>query len=189
MVKRKTLYQSKKNLERTKDEWWTRFHVYLKRKDRWERILEDPSSEARAQIAHLLAALEFNPDEDGRPQGALPSWPRVSPLAWVNFQPSSAWAGPGTPRYETLEWKADVFRAATLVWAGVIELQQEAIYEVSPLANVVDVNWMLQMTDIEAHWRRRGKSRADIRTRWENGDSIVDMESLRVALARNKKGY
>jgi len=160
---------------------------YLHRLATWQQVLEQPSKRALMRIADLLARLEYEPDEHGMPAGDWPPIMRMDPLVWLDSLKEVVDQQSKT----TLAWKADVLEAATLVWAGVIGLDDDQIRKARCLsASAGDVLMMLAFTDLETFWNRPGVGLAkeDIRKRWQEGETLVDQWKLADWLRKARGG-
>ena len=161
------------------------FHETYKRYSAWKNVLtRGLTPEAIHQISDLLSRLDFEPDEIGIPVGNWPPAFRVDTLVLLDALLGSK--SDDEPWRDTLEWKADVLEAATLVWAGAIEKDENQFREACPLARFQDVALLLEYSDLDSFWRKpgRGKTKEDIREYWKRGERIVDQESLRKKLKR-----
>lgn len=156
----------------------------------WAEILSKPLSiEAIQSISDLLARYEYEPDENGIPIEKLPDLPKVSPLVLLDALTQRE--GPKEEEFQdTIAWKADILEAATLVAAGVINLDEEEIREYFPLVSEVDVWFLLMFTDLNKFWNRRGMrlTADDIREKWERGERIIPSKEALANMLRRSRG-
>jgi hypothetical protein len=190
-VRRKTQYKRNPKLKRDFPKYLQATSEHVKRWEAWMSVLKDnPSEHAINKIADLLARLGFEPDEYGRPHGDWPPIARINPLVLLDGLHESVETRDGMiVRQDTLAWKTDCLEAATLIWAGAID-SEEQIQEACPLASMGVVFELLTYSDLEAYWNRRGVglTAADIREKWKRGERIVTNESLAGALKHAKGG-
>jgi len=194
MRRRQTQYKRNPKLKRQLAKHRQAANEHVRRLLAWERVLRNnPSDHVINRIADLLARLGFEPDKHGIPSGDWPPITRTNPLvlldSWaVSYRYLTDESKSG--RYDTLAWKEDVLEAATLVWAGIIEFEEEQIQQVCPLAAEFEVLYLLNHSDLEAYWKRRGvgMTAADIREKWEQGERIVPSGTLSDSLRRAKGG-
>jgi hypothetical protein len=178
--KRKTQYKRNPKLRQEARTHFAQLRDYVKRASAWYRILrDDPPVAALAGIADLLARLGYEPDEHGRPVGDCPRMANSGTRAYLDSLTEN-----------TLEYRADNLEAAILVWAGIIELNQEEIEEACPEALVPEVFHILQTTNLDSFMNRRGysKTRQEIREMWARGERIVTTDSVADMLRRARGG-
>ena len=164
--------------------------AYSQRLGAWQKVLleEEPTEEVLQRVADLLARLGFEPDECDYPHGG---WPRIA-----DIDPRVLLDGLGevvivdgeentSRRESSWKFKADLLRAAILVWAGAIDLDREQIAGVAPRASVGSVLMLLLYCDLGAFMQRPGYSysKDEVRQRWEE-DDFMDAEELRAMIRR-----
>jgi len=193
MKKRETQYKRNPKLQRLFKKHLQAQVEWARRCLAWRKILRNnPSERALDKIADLLARLGFEPNELGIPRGDWPSITKTDPRVLLDAMSESIGKRPGDwgDRQNTLAWRADVLEAATLVWAGAIELDEKQVQDICPRALVGEVLMFLEYCDLETFWKRSGVGRtaSDIREMWERGERVVDRDSLADMLRRAKGG-
>lgn len=191
MARRKTQYRRKPPLRRDFEKARRDIAAHEERYLAWKNALSRGLSElAINKIADLLARLGFEPNEHGVPCGDWPLITETNPLVILDGFRESIGARPEgvSSEQNTLEWKADVLQAATLIWAGAIT--PDEIAEFCPRATMGDVFILLQYSDLKAFWGRPGvgKTAQGIRAEWERGEFYIDKTALADMLRRAKGG-
>ena len=178
MAKQKSQYQSKPVLEEDLQEHSKEYFSYWMRLWDWMEVLPigKGNPEVLVSIADLLSRLGFEPDETGKPKGDWPPLMKASPLVFLNY-----WKA-------TLEVKADILEAATLIWANVYSKENEEFIELYPTYIRDSARWLLDRCDFERFWKRQGvgKTKEGIKNLWEAEERIVTPERLADTLRRAK---
>lgn len=192
-VERRTQYKRNPRLQ---EEFWAHYESWLEQRrhcQAWKDVLQsNPPEDVLDTVAYTLARLGFQPDERGMPIGELPPVPPINPLAILDSIGSSSYQRPegSVDVRDTLEWKANILEAATLIWAEAEKA--EGIPEVYPILppEPMWVREILLYSDLEKFWLRPGVglTAGDIRKKWDRGDRIVTKESLGDML-RKAKGW
>ena len=188
MANPKSQYKRNPNLKRDYSKHFQDTKELIKRYSAWKKILfEDPSDHILNSIADLLARLGYEPDEQGFPSG-MPPVSKTNPLVILDATAEAIQVG--GHRQKSLAWKADVLKAATLVWAEAIEFTEDKIQEACPLASWWDVSSLLLTSDMEKFWNRRGVglSKEAIKRKWLAEEFDIDQRSLADMLRRAKGG-
>ena len=159
------------------------FSDYVQRCEAWKSIFLKPLDESViAKIADLLARLDFVPDESGIPQGDWPQIIKVDPRVYLYFLKERVLVDEkGRRSNTTFEWKAEILEGGTLIWAGVIELHDDQLYDSYFLhATKGDIVAFLEFTDLDNFWSRQGfsKSKEEIHSLYTSGEPIITGEQI-----------
>jgi hypothetical protein len=193
---KKSQYKRKPHFRKLYKEHDGIFKRYIKNYNRWKEILSSPTKATINEISDLLARLDYEPDENGIPIGDIPPITKTNPLVILDGIAESKFidkSGTGKSK-STLDWKAELLELATLIWAGVYDLEEDAeeIQAHYPLVgkNKLEVHYLLITCDVESYWKGpgKGKSKADIKRAWEAGEEIMTGPKLADALRRSRGG-
>jgi hypothetical protein len=180
--RQKTQYKRKNKfkplLEKQMEERGRYLHLY----DAWMKKLSNLTEDSIMRVADLLARSGYDPNGSNE----IPPITKTSPLAVLDGLKRRI--GPGNEYQDTLEWKAQILMAAILVYADVIDLDEDQIREIYPLVSMPDVWNLLNFSDIEAFCMRRSlHTKDDIRKKFDQEGSWINKYVLRDMLKDDKR--
>lgn len=216
MIKSKSQYKRKPHLIRAAKKISELGKETETRRLAWEKLLSSNFSEdVIKNLAKTLAALELEPDENGLPIGKNIPELKQDPLSLLDglvciildstlsneytiTVPEYSYTLVGFGRthkiLDTITWKADILEAATLIWAGIIdvaEIPDIYLYD-SDETNLflTTVLCVVGSCDLERFWKRpgMGKSASDVKEMWERCERIVEPERLSDWLRKSRGG-